>query len=304
MKDISKTNENFNKDIDEVNHLETDETLVKGANKDAEELYNPDSEHETNSRGDVNDENLEKTKERQEKDKETQDRKDKVQKTAKAIQSATITTSVVLIATGAVVIGSDFLIKDPTITVNSIVIKENTLTYDVSVKNPEKMDLKIYAISKERVYSNDINSDQTYTYTFTGMEYDTDYRVTIIGDARNSPRSYYDKTFRTEVYVPGSDVYDISWDCHCMIDGYAYYKVYMRDDFNYWSNYKLVLTRNSVSHEFTIDPETSPAGKIDVISLDKGTYTLDLTCDSINPKDLSSGETMKNVILKTLSVGI
>jgi hypothetical protein len=88
MKDISKTNENFNKDIDEVNHLETDETLVKGANKDAEELYNPDSEHETNSRGDVNDENLEKTKERQEKDKETQDRKDKVQKTAKAIQSA------------------------------------------------------------------------------------------------------------------------------------------------------------------------------------------------------------------------
>lgn len=303
MKDISKTNENFNKDVNEVNPLEKGEALIKGANSNPEELFNPDSTHETNSRIDVNDENLEKAKEHQEQDKE-KERKEKIQKTTKAIQSATITTSVVLIATGAVVIGTNFLIKDPTIKVNSIVIKENTLSYDLSVLNPEKMDLKIYAISKERVYSNEISSDATYTYTFTGMEYDTDYRVTIIGDARNSPRSYYDETFRTEVYVPGSDVYDISWDCHCMIDGYAYYKIYMRDDFNYWSNYKLVLTRNSVSTEFKIDPETSPSGKIDVINLDKGTYTLDLVCDSVNPKDLSSGETMKKVILKTLSVGI
>jgi hypothetical protein len=225
----------------------------------------------------------------------------KVTRISNAIHYTLMASGIILII-GAVIISGRFFVKKPTVTMNALASQENTISYELTIKNDSKIPMELHFVAPKDTHSYDVSSSQTYTDRIKDLLYDTDYTVSVTGNERNTTKTYYQSVIHTPAYVPRTSFANLTWNCHCLQDGNATYDLELTDDFHYWSNYRFVFSQKSAP-VFTLTG--IEVGQHDIYVLDKpgGIYQLAFVVSSTNPADTSGGTAVDKTLV-TIEAGI
>jgi hypothetical protein len=229
---------------------------------------------------------------------------------------AGISTAAIAIVAYATVIapGSFFGIggKAPTIEAK-INVDEGHLYYFCGVTNPQNIPLNISISGLTTSYSKsiDVTKDGDYASFLSDLKENSSYSFKVVGKTNLGDKTYFSQDFKTGEFVPIEHFYSFTWDCHCTIDGYAYYSLGYIDDMSYWTDLYITITdqaEKSISDTWSVPaPYKDVLHKVDVSDTSKfpgGSYTMDLHATSSDPNDLASGESSADKILYTITVKI
>ena len=74
-----------------------------------------------------------------------------------------------------------------------------------------------------------------------------DYTITITYDdflTRNTAYKGTITTLSTKEYITDPNTFNLIYNCQCGVDGYFYFYMDFRDDYQYWSNFSATLEDN------------------------------------------------------------
>lgn len=215
-------------------------------------------------------------------------------KVAKALRYGLLATAATLFI-GTYLVATNFFVTTPTVSMDSLSVSENTISYELSIANESKIQMSLSFEGNGKTYTYDVSESKEYQSTVSELDYDTEYLVKVKGVERNSVKTYYTSTIHTPAYVKRTAYYGLSWNCHCLVDGYATYTLDIANDFSYWSNYRFVFIKND---EKVFSLYNVEVGTHDVYVLDKsgGLYTLSFVVDSIDPGDSPGGGSIEKTI--------
>jgi hypothetical protein len=245
----------------------------------------------------------------------------KVSNVSHAVSAGITTIAVVLVVASVFILGQDFFKKAPTYEVNDMTYRDdatgNGIVYDLTVKtNPDNIPLLLKSsYTDEFGRTKDSSSvDITATKTYTGMMpmmkyYGASYVVRIVRTDHNSEKTLWESSSKFS-RIKETKFYGFYWDCHCTdtveqageAAGKAYYQLTYVDDFAYWSNFHVRLTKvkdTSVTYDFACETPYSDRHLIETASKEGGQYTADILASSTE-----IGTTPKEETIYSLKVDI
>jgi hypothetical protein len=227
---------------------------------------------------------------------------EKVSHVSHAVSASLASVAIILVVASVLIIGKDFFKTAPSYAVNSVSFVDsanaNGIAYDVTVsKNPDKVPLtlkSVYADSLGRIKDSaaiDITEAKAYSGILPSMKYfNVNYVLEIVRTDHNSEQVLW-KNAATFSRNKETKFYGFFWECHCTESaqtageaaGKAYYQLTYLDDFDYWSSFKVRLTKTtdaSVSYTFACAEPYSERHLVDTLSKEGGTYLAEVIATS------------------------
>jgi hypothetical protein len=245
----------------------------------------------------------------------------KVASVSHAVSASIASVAIVLVVASVVLIGQNFFKKAPTYTVNSISYVDNAsrngIAYDITVStNPDKVPLLLKSVYQDNLgrekdsESLDITEAKNYKGILPSMKYyDATYLIQILRTDHNSATVLYQDSAKYS-RSKESRFYGFSWECHCTeppsvageASGKAYYQLAYLDDFAYWDNFSVTLTKTtdaSVSYTFACEKPYTDKHLVETISKEGGTYYAEIFADSL---EFGSSPQKVSLLKKTVSI--
>jgi hypothetical protein len=246
---------------------------------------------------------------------------EKVSSISHAVSASLATVAIVLVVAAVYMVGKNFFKTDPTYKVNSLSFVDsaegNGIAYNIDVsKNPDKVPLLLKSIYQDS-YGRELDSaslDLTEVKNYSGRlpsmkYYNAPYLVQILRVDHNASKVLYQNT-ATFSRSKESRFYDFGWECHCTeppstageASGKAYYQLGFIDDYSYWSNFKVTLTKTtdkSVTYSFACETPYDQKHLVETLSKEGGTYAAEIFADS---SQNSSTATTISLFKKTISI--
>jgi len=275
----------------EDNVQECDGNKIK-PNEDYEEMYQYTQEDEDEA---IYSSIKGRPKEKKKKDDSSKDVSSTASKVSSGLTTSLIASSVVVIvaAIGVGVIHNNNTISSPPIyKVSEIGADENKVFYDISVDDNASLNLT-FTLKGADDYLYELNVTEVghYVGQVENLNYSSTYEWYLTGTKGTASTTYEkgevtigEKTKRTEVI-------SYKWECHCLVDGTATFTLDIEDDFDYWSDYELMVYSSdddefNINESFTSE-QISGDHVFDVSKALGGDYSLLLTCKSSDPDDVS-----------------
>lgn len=226
-------------------------------------------------------------------------------KVSHAISGGLTVTAIVLVV-AAVIVGNSYFKTAPTFTVTSLnyvnTTTENGISYQISVTaNKDKIPLVLKAtytdnlgIVKETL-SQDITEVKDYSGTLPVMTYyGVDYVTKIVRTDLNSERVLWKNTTSFQ-RAKTTAMYPFFWECHCSdtsgpAAGKAYYQLSFADDYSYWSNFRIRLTKKkdtTVTYTFACEKDYHAKHLVQTSDKEGGTYLAEVIADSTQDSAVS-----------------
>jgi hypothetical protein len=292
---------NPNKEIKEENFTgkeDNEEQVQEFPEAHADEFYvpkdNPSIKEDNDVDGSNNKEEKKKESTQEQKKESSQTQKTTTGTTANhaaSVVTASVTTVAVALVAVGVVIGGNYLKKDPKVAAD-VSVSDAHLYYKVDVTNSDNVPLKVKITGLTESYSKEIDVTATGVYAsqVNDLKGNSGYTFKVVGNSNLGDKTYYTKEFTTGEYVPILSFFGISWNCQCTVDGYAYYSLSYEDDYGYWSNFHMYISNTAESHDWAVTDSTPKrTNKVDVKDWGGGEYDLSIHATSTNPADQRDG---------------
>ncbi len=203
--------------------------------------------------------------------------------------AASIATTALVAIVGGLTLVTTTVTTQVDVQIESIVASYNYINYDITATG-DASTLKLSIGNDFEMYEVDLVEGENIGQA-ANLKPNMDYTITITYDDFLVKTTAYKNvitTLSTKNYVTDPASFNLIYQCQCGVDGYFYFYMDFRDDYNYWSNFEVTLTDDEGNISYCeLSDDLFGEQKIKVINYDgkgndllDGEATLTVSCDT------------------------